>query len=395
MDIFNYIKSKDIRKYLKDIDYKMSMLQAFMLVWRTRYDTVLSERKTMYKYIMDNFTDIKVKPCGEKPEIVSFKSFIKDYIKGCEEDIENFKNNKNGETYVIYTKDKKYIDFSSYNECYKYLLDHKNELEITYYECITKRKNGIANNKLYKCDDIRLNKDLEIIKADIHAHYGKHEDTQIMPYSFYIDFPCPFNRGDIITKVKEKDQFAKNGMEDFSLFCVDIIDNWDTKKCIEQGIKDPDHKYDLLQEKMIKIAGYHDSLDYSAYMYNEYNYYRNDNDEEVLLPKGQYNRFFAYSGCDNTQFIDMEYADEKDIVGPRKIIYMFREYLKYDNKYDKIIPLEKLLQCYDIMKAGESSKKLYPWNIENYDFLLDTKCHNHSAYYFESHYPEREEINEI
>lgn len=53
-DIFNYIKSKDVRKYLKDIDYKMSMLQAFMLVWRTRYDTVLSERKNTYKYIMDN-----------------------------------------------------------------------------------------------------------------------------------------------------------------------------------------------------------------------------------------------------------------------------------------------------------------------------------------------------
>lgn len=216
-----------------------------------------------------------------------------------------------------------------------------------------------------------------------------------MPYSFYIDFPCPFNRGDIITKVKGKDTFAKNGMEDFSLFCVDIIDDWDTKKFIEQGIKDPEHKYDFLQERMIKLAGYYDSLDYSAYMYNEYNYYRNDDDEEVLLPKGQYNRFFAYSGRDNTQFIDMEYADEKDIIGPRKIIYMFQEYLKYDNKYDKIIPLEKLLQCYDIMKAGESSKKLDPWDIENYDFLLDAECHDHSAYYFESYHPESEENNEV
>lgn len=70
MDIFKFINSRDIRDYLKSIEYKFSSIEAAWIIWQSRYAT-LEEKHAAWEELIATTPDCEIK---ERPNTRSQKS---------------------------------------------------------------------------------------------------------------------------------------------------------------------------------------------------------------------------------------------------------------------------------------------------------------------------------
>ena len=67
MDILSFVNSRDIRKYLRDIDYKCDPMQAAWLVYQN-YDKPYGKKHKAWQWIIDNIQDCEI------PEILKVQT---------------------------------------------------------------------------------------------------------------------------------------------------------------------------------------------------------------------------------------------------------------------------------------------------------------------------------
>lgn len=205
MNIFKYINSKDIRKYLEKTDYKFTPLEAAWLIYQCKGIT-LKEKQAAFNELIDTMPDCEIEKRNNTVPQKSLHKFLKKYIS-----LEN-----------------RYIDefCSAQNSIYRFqyiLKDGSEECDDGLYSSFQALKNAVTSDEdiiKIRCEKIIPNqthsrkiacfsKNFEII--DIHIDYI----LCIADYNIYygvfgglfFDFPTPFNKGDIVC-----DKFNKDGV---------------------------------------------------------------------------------------------------------------------------------------------------------------------------------------
>lgn len=281
MEIIDFIRSKTVKDYIKELEYKFSMLQAFMLIWGSGMED--PDKLEYYERIIENYEDMEVVPSRNSglTRIKSLKDFIRDLIR--------------------------------------------------------------------------------TIKRE-------HVDTARIPYYFYFELPCPFKRGDILKEVihpRRKEARERGGKVENTFYLVDRIQSWDRARMVEEGIKNIEGRFknscEIALANFKSLAGFYDSLGFDGYAYEEKNYsWSTEKDKYVILPNNTMHHNYHYFG-NGVRFIDLDYANEEELVGPQQIILLFKEYL-LSEKNNKYIPLDLILKSYDIMRNQDDEDQPYRKN---------------------------------
>lgn len=80
MDIYRFIDSKDIRKYLQTIGYNFSTTEAAFLVWQST-KTTLDEKFTAWREIIDTMPDCSIDARRNSDYIESFHTALQNCMK--------------------------------------------------------------------------------------------------------------------------------------------------------------------------------------------------------------------------------------------------------------------------------------------------------------------------
>ena len=87
INIYKYIPSRDIREYLKRLNYHFSLIQSFFLIGYDRNNHSLEERKRDYKKLLDEYKrDVKFRKMACPPPGKTVKDSIKMILDGEEEE---------------------------------------------------------------------------------------------------------------------------------------------------------------------------------------------------------------------------------------------------------------------------------------------------------------------
>lgn len=171
MDVARYVNSKDIRKYLRDINYSFNAAEAAWLVYQNR-GLSFEDRCMAFQEIIDTMSDMKWYNPHTGKTIESIHGLIKDYIK-----LQN-------KLYDIFTKnDGKYIykfvasfdgsnmlqDSSLIFSNYDGLIEFIKKYKTSYETCIYNNKTKENNIKIYNLFEIKIERielDSDYIKDD-------------------------------------------------------------------------------------------------------------------------------------------------------------------------------------------------------------------------------------
>lgn len=211
MDILQFINSKDVRNYLKKINYNFTAPEAAWLIYRSKNHTVY-EKLGAYEQFMKEYQDCKVE-VANIPTLDSLFEYLKEYIENCKKAIDEF--SQPGGIYSIK------VCFRDRDTNYevKYLFDNftavkeqcKSEMQWNYIEdavsfVISKHfpKNKAVKNIKYPVQIVLRANDLEIIDIDILNMFDIFRELAF-------DFPVPFKAGDIV--------FNKYSYQEPVVFC--------------------------------------------------------------------------------------------------------------------------------------------------------------------------------
>ncbi|MBR1453099.1 MAG: hypothetical protein IJ593_12730 [Lachnospiraceae bacterium] len=230
IDIYKYINSQSIEKYLRKIKYKFSTIEALWLVWQS--DKVnLIEKQAAYKEIMAEYPNCEFKK--EKYYVKDVFKEVKNYIDKQNKDIECFiKNNKNEYyTFKTYYGD---IDFdgstmfTSYDKVIKLLKIPRTKPKFEFGTYIEADKYEVEKHIIENPDSIAtvtLDKNADITDISLR------EEWMSMFMEFYLRFPVPFKKGDLVCFATERYKspyvyddicYEKQKIEDKYLDCFDM-----------------------------------------------------------------------------------------------------------------------------------------------------------------------------
>lgn len=111
MDILRFINSKDIRKHLKDIDYKFSTLEAAWIIYHSNRHT-LYEKLDAFEELMKEYPDCEVKERVNTKAQDSLFEYLDEYIFAYKKLIDEFKSSG---TYSVEVRYKTKDGFDSYD----------------------------------------------------------------------------------------------------------------------------------------------------------------------------------------------------------------------------------------------------------------------------------------
>ena len=218
MDLYRFINSRDIRKHLKDINYKFNALEASWLVYQCA-DATLDEKKEAWTWIIENMPDIEVHERVNCPYRESLHDTLKKYMEMTDDLLDRFTSGDEGVYTYIYYEDgqkcgiaepKRQV-FFSLEDC---LAEVKDCLD-GYRECLEEEKKDPCYHRIstkarvikhfknceHKIDvtydfDCRI-KSVELLNLDDVS--DEYVDLQIGFFDgFWFDFPTPFKKGDIV-----------------------------------------------------------------------------------------------------------------------------------------------------------------------------------------------------
>ena len=209
MDFSNYINSVDIRDYHRKIGYEYNSIEAAWIVWECRFIT-LSEKHNAWKWIINNMPDQIIETANNKNPFngESFHKILNKYIDMQNEFIDDFIRDGEGcfYTYSVISKSlEAYAEFnihaifSNWLECVGAI---KNT-ELSEYTKLAKvyRMKPNAKEEFLLKGFIEINLEGLIMDLDIYFdddRLDKYIDLQYLFESFWLEFPTPFKKGDIL-----------------------------------------------------------------------------------------------------------------------------------------------------------------------------------------------------
>jgi hypothetical protein len=205
MDIFRFINSKDIRNYLKEIDYKFSPLETAWLIYQCESATV-EEKHGAWQEIIDTMPDCRIEWHSWSAPRESLNKFLKDYMRIENNLIKDYCRDDSGAVYlysITIDDSNKYFNdpviCSTYDECISRIKQDLNVLtdEDGTINYITINKRHIDKPK--DNSEMIINTDFKVLS--IWQPIKNDNDDEIYNLSFdmlWFAFPTPFKKGDIV-----------------------------------------------------------------------------------------------------------------------------------------------------------------------------------------------------
>ena len=213
MDIYSFINSKDIRNYLKEINYEFTPVEAAWLVWQCGNIT-LREKHNAWNEIINTMPDMPI--ADRRNNFPSLHGFLKDYMQLQKKIINDFYNPN--DDLVIYqytrlgtyygTKDKYESNdvFSDFVSCFKDALSDLSELDKPAIQIFMK-SNSNQIKIMFSANSSVINQN-DLIDIIYSGNLSDEEsDIECSFLNMWFAFPTPFRKGDIVIHTESYTQF--------------------------------------------------------------------------------------------------------------------------------------------------------------------------------------------
>lgn len=237
MDILKFLNSKDIAKYLKEINYKFSPVETAYVIYQS-YKKTLKEKHGAYKELVLLTEDFALKERPNMSGYSSFHRFINDYIKLENEILSEYMKEEDNAIYTYSFYDYE-IDDSFNSAQYKRYEEIKGKIqeindETGFISFV--RKTFFYSDKFI---NVYYNKKGEITKLETNIFNGKINKENLLNafQGMWINIPIPFRKGDLVCYCKgsiPKDAPIKNP----ELFVVTDFDYWSSAELEKNGYID-------------------------------------------------------------------------------------------------------------------------------------------------------------
>lgn len=238
MNIYKYIKSKDVREYNEKIGHTFTALESAFLVWRNT-DITLKEKHDGWREIMSEMPDEEVAGRMNVDYAPSLFALLNQFIETDNAIIEEFykKDDNTVYSYRYYCKgdDSFTDDFGRIYTDFGYMqrtLEKDFDLDILCIEYTKKYLSSPFRNIVLATDKSgnAMRVDGTFIQ-DCNPAVEKDEFFQ----GLWIDVPTPFRVGDILCS--EKTPFGRRIYGEKDPFVLLSLGNWDSKtaKNAEKG----------------------------------------------------------------------------------------------------------------------------------------------------------------
>lgn len=316
MNIYRFINSRDIRKYLEDMKYEFDALEASWLVSQCQ-EATLEEKHSAWKWIIDNMPDMEVRErinCSYRESLHDtlnkYMALDEDLLEEFfveEEGVYTYRCFEDGNEIGILTQER--AIFFYYEDCFRSVKEFMEDTrerfaekslspdELRYYKMrtITDVVRHFKDNdhKIVVTYDINCRiKDVDVWNSDNDEHY---ELKSRFFEGCWFDFPIPFKKGDIVYKVGDHLDGPEAFCFNHGIFVLDDLITW--------FIKDNEKMRKTYTES---VSG--DTSDMTAYGY----YLREDGS--------------IYNECNST-YMDLELY-RGPLIGIRRVYKALSNYLK-------------------------------------------------------------------
>lgn len=323
LDIYKFINSRDIREYLKNINYNFSTLEVAWIVWKSKY-TTLKEKHDAWNEIIATMPDCTIEKRSNTLPQPSLHRYLEKIMEIENKYIEAVQVDEPECFYFYtYTPDEEWYQGQptpNYSECFKAAVAS------CYYESETK---DISNYRIrirkvwFNGEDEKLGLEVtttgEVLKV-LYDDFKSVEELEILDQGFdgmWFDFPNPFKRGDIIYNPA---RFSRADFECDYGPCV-LEEEIPLRRCVEH----------------LKKSGGADCSDMTV---------------DGLF---QHEDGTIFAEC-TANYMNFEYY-RGELDGKKRILKAISNYLKGE------ISLELLLASYHTILAEEWAKDTRPCNI--------------------------------
>lgn len=227
MNIYDFINSRDIAKYLKEINYQFSTLECAWLVWQSCKHT-LEQKYDAWQEIIDTMPDCSVEARPNHEGVDGLHGYLKNYMSFQQEVIKDFFELEpqmfyNGRAITNMGDDWDPSTYLSVEEC----IEHYKTDYGSYWAYPDSKIIG------FEIEKFRIGQSLAEMSLSMDDHGNmldvKARDKSNLFENLWFAFPTPFKKGDILSRVKHEydwlfpDSFCR-------LFVMDSIstDNWET-----------------------------------------------------------------------------------------------------------------------------------------------------------------------
>lgn len=209
MDIFRFIDSADIRRYLVEIQYRFSTEEKMFLIWYCKSAT-LNEKIAAWREIIDTMPNCAMAGRLNLEAIPDFHQFLRDYIDLQERDLRRFKE-PDGRVYVCELSrqgelcgDMEFGPFSDFDRCLSAAIRRAAEEETVGLR-IFKRPMDPEEDLTWD-DYCILTPQGGVCQLEYRALSDRDTDLSIAFERMWFDFPTPFHAGDIVCSHRRPDE---------------------------------------------------------------------------------------------------------------------------------------------------------------------------------------------
>ena len=242
MDVLDFLNSKDISQYLREIDYHLSPIQAAYVIFASdKYGVV--QKQAAWRELINDYPDETLKTRrGDLPNML-LGDFLKQFIAIQNELIAECETGEGIYSYEYFSKDDGYwIEergfYKDFASCFQAIKDDLDENE---YEKIRIKKNYFGEGR--KSIELELLPGGEVFDVTESAFLSGEKSDIFDAFTwFWIDIPMPFKRGDIVKIISEPFHEKQNEWDD--VVVLTDMSNWDSKTLKENGYKNGKNKRD-------------------------------------------------------------------------------------------------------------------------------------------------------
>lgn len=240
MNIYQYIRSKDVRKYNEKIEHKFTATESAFLVWRN-HDITLKEKHDAWREIMREFSDEEVPQRNNVDYASSLFALLNRFIETDNALVDEFYK-KDGQSVYSYRfrckGDSSWCrDFGRIYSDLRYMKREVEEDSDLGIVCIEYKKKYLSSP--YR--DITLETDKDGNAMCVYGCTYSENNTFIRDEKdeffegLWIDVPTPFKCGDIVCS--KTTPFGYNVYSDSQPFVLLSLSNWSAEEAEKRGEK--------------------------------------------------------------------------------------------------------------------------------------------------------------
>ena len=278
VDVYRFINSRDIRDYLKSINYQFTSIEAAWLIDQCR-ELTLQEKHAAWQELIDTMPDCPIAKRRWTAACPSLHAFLREYMRFQDDLVAELYSRKENEIYAgkIWRPQKEEIyPFSSVEKCLAECRDDFDGMDTPSYSVV---KYQVDEPFAYIIGaEVRAD-DGALMRLYHGSSVGKAFERTVFEGSF-LHFPVPFKKGDIVWNPNLSRENSECGPFVFKAAGLDVYEDNSTK---EKVLQDGDYTDMCAGGYVCCRDGTIIDTFYSAYMDLEYYTGSCDEPDERLI----------------------------------------------------------------------------------------------------------------